>query len=362
MKAQVRKLDFTGQTIFVGIDTHKKSWSVTLQHEELMLKTFSQNPSIPDLYNHLVKNYPNAEFKCAYEAGFCGFWIQKGLTKLGVNCIVVNPADVPTTHKESEFKDDYRDSRKIAKSLRSGTLEPIYIPSDANLGARSVVRLYDDTVKHRTRSKNKIKAILNFYGVEYPQEFKTVNKHWSSSFYAWLKTVELPDENSTETFRYYIEEALRANEQVKIMTKRVRKLAKTPLYENNVKLLRTIPGVGLITAIKFLTEIEDIHRFQNIDQLCGYLGLVPKTSSSGERQRVGSMTNRGNRHVKSALIESAWMAIRYDSAMLQSYLSYIKRMKGNQAIVRVAKKLVARIMFVLKNQKPYELRTVNNLS
>jgi transposase len=89
---------------------------------------------------------------------------------------------------------------------------------------------------------------------------------------------------------------------------------------------------------------------------------VPKTSSSGERQRVGSMTNRGNRHVKSALIESAWMAIRYDSAMLQSYLSHIKRMKGNQAIVRVAKKLVARIMFVLKKQKPYELRTVNNLS
>jgi len=133
MQKQGTKINFNGQNIYVGIDTHLKSWKVALYHDEIALKTFSQDPDPKLLVNHLRKNYPNANYQCAYEAGFSGFWLQKALTKQGIKCIVVNPADVPTTDKEKKFKTDKRDCRKIARSLRNKELDAIYVPSDEGL-------------------------------------------------------------------------------------------------------------------------------------------------------------------------------------------------------------------------------------
>lgn len=358
MQTQVTKLNFEGKNIYIGLDTHKKSWKVSLYTDEIALKTFTQDPKPDLLVNYLSKNYPNATYYCAYEAGFCGFWIQKALTKKGVNCIVVNPSDIPTTHKEKEFKTDPRDCRKIARSLRGNELEPIYVPTDVGLGARNIVRLYHDTAKNLTRYKNKIKGLLNFYGIDYPVEFQQENTHWSNSFHSWLKQIEFNEENITWTFQYYVQEYLKAKEQKLLATRKVRKLSKEERYSKLVYLLRTIPGIGLITAMIILTEIENIDRFKNLDSLCGYIGIIPTTKSTGEKEKIGEMTNRGNKYIKSQIIESAWMAIRYDPALSQKYFELKCRMDGNKAIIRIAKKLVSRIMFVLVNQKPYEIRKI----
>lgn len=358
MQTQGTKLDFNSQNIYVGIDTHKKNWKVALYHDEIALKTFSQDPEPGVLANYLKKNFPNAQYHCAYEAGFCGFWIQKSLANHGINCIVVNPADVPTTNKEKTFKTDPRDCRKIARSLRSNLLEPIYIPTDEGLGSRNIVRLYSDMVKNRTRYKNKIKSLLNFYGVKYPEEFQSTNNHWSKSFYAWLEKLSLNDKHGTWVFQFYVQESIKTNQLVKEATKKVRELSKEKQYCKWVKLLRTVPGIGLITAMIILTEIEDINRFNNLDELCGYFGIVPTTNSTGDKDIVGEMTNRGNKHLKSAIIESAWMAIRHDPALLQKYSQLAIKMDSNKAIIRIAKKIIARILFVLVNEKPYEIRKV----
>jgi predicted esterase YcpF (UPF0227 family) len=87
------------------------------------------DPNPQKLMQHLKKNYPNAYYHSTYEAGFCGFWAHRALCKLGINNIVVNPADVPTTHKEKTQKRDKRDSRKLARELADGSLEAIYIPT-----------------------------------------------------------------------------------------------------------------------------------------------------------------------------------------------------------------------------------------
>ena len=91
--------------------------------------------------------------------------------------------------------------------------------------------------------------------------------------------------------------------------------------------------------MKILTEIEDIQRFRSLDQLCGYIGLVPTTKSSGEKENVGEMTNRGNKHLKTTIIECAWSSIHHDPGMSQKYFELIKRMDSNKAIVRIAKKI-----------------------
>jgi len=358
MQTQGTKLNFTGETIYVGIDTHKKDWRVALYTADIALKTFSQVAAPDKFVAHLQKNYPGANFVCAYEAGFCGFWIQKALASKGINCIVVNPADIPTTNKEREFKTDPRDCRKIAQALRNNMLTPIYIHSDNNLACRTVVRLYDDGVKNQTRFKNKIKGLINFYGIPFPERFIDSKTHWSKSFCQWLLQIELNCTENTWAFRYYVEEYLRIKEQVKQLKKKVTEISTTPAFIKQVNFLTSIPGIAELTAMKILTELGDIKRFDNLDQLCGYIGLVPTTKSSGEKEKIGEMTNRGNKRLKTAIIESAWSSIHYDPVMAHKYLQLVKRMDKNKAIVRIAKKLVARIMFVLINEQKYQV--INN--
>ena len=137
------------------------------------------------------------------------------------------------------------------------------------------------------------------------------------------------------------------------ITKQVRQLSQTETYREQVRLLRSVPGIGVLTAMTILTEIESINRFRNIDNMCGYIGLVPSTKSSGEKERTGDITPRGHNVLRTAIIESSWTAIRNDPALMKNYLTYIKRMDSNKAIIKIAKKLLSRIRFVLTNNKPY---------
>jgi len=353
MQTQGNKLNFNGQDIYVGLDTHKKTWKVALYHNDIALRTFAQDPEPEKLVRHLRKNFPGATYHCAYEASYCGFWIQKALKKSGVNCIVVNPADVPTTDKEKKFKTDKRDCGKIARSLRNGELDAIYIPSDECLEDRNLVRLNKDMVRNSTRYKNKIKAILYFYGINMPKEFKNPNTHWSINYYNWLKGIKLKTESGTSSLQFYIRESIHANMLVRETTKKLVDLSRKEKYAKKIKLLRSIPGIGLKSALTLLTELEDIRRFQTLDKLCAYVGLVPNTKSTGEKERIGEMTNRGNAHLKTIIIESAWMAVRHDPALLLQYQKYIKHMKSNNAIIRIAKKLLNRIRYVLINEIEY---------
>ena len=114
---QSNRISFKGQNIYVGIDVHLKSWSVTILSETSVLKKMSQGADPDALHRFLTSHYPEAEYYSVYEAGFCGFWIHDRLTELGVHNIVVNPADVPTMSSEKLRKTDAVDSRKLAVSL-----------------------------------------------------------------------------------------------------------------------------------------------------------------------------------------------------------------------------------------------------
>ena len=106
-----------------------------------------------------------------YEAGFCGFWIHERLTALGIDNIVVNPADVPTKSSEKLRKSDAVDSGKLARSLRANELKGIYTPDSVSLEMRSLIRLKNSITKATTRQKNRIKSQLRCLGIGIPQEF-----------------------------------------------------------------------------------------------------------------------------------------------------------------------------------------------
>jgi transposase len=138
------------------------------------------------------------------------------------------------------------------------------------------------------------------------------------------------------------------------ITKQIRNLSKSERYKTAVELLCTIPGISTLTAMIILTEIGDIHRFRTVDKLCSYIGLIPSEHSSGEKENRNYMTRRGKGILRRIIIEASWIAIRKDPGLLMNYTELTKRMKGNRAIKTISRKLIARIMFVLKNKEAYK--------
>lgn len=353
MQTQSNKIDFKGHNIYVGFDVHLKSWTVTIMTERLTHKTFTQPPQPETLAHYLRKNFPGGAYYSAYEAGFCGYWIHNKLIELGIHSIVVNPADIPTTGKEKVMKTDSRDSVKIARSLRNGDLKPIHVPTLTTLEDRGLVRMRGTLVRDLTRYKNRVKSFLYFRGIEYPDILGKSKDHWSKRFISWLEGLEFNDLTAKANLTMLLEQITSLRASLLKINKQIRDLAKTDWYREQEKLLISIPGIGLITAMIILTEIETIHRFNNNDQLCGFVGLIPSTDSSGDNDVVGDITPRGHSILRNAIIESAWVAARLDPALNKSYHEYCRRMDPNKAIIRIARKLCSRIRFVLKNNQPY---------
>ena len=348
---KISRLDFEGQQIFVGMDVHKKSWSISIFTHKFEHKTFTQPPEVGTLVNYLKRNFPGASYKSVYEAGYSGFWIHDRLQEHGVQCLVVNPADVPTKDKERRSKTDRVDCRKLARSLRSGELEGIYVPSRPRIEDRSLIRTRHGMVKKQTRCKNQIKSILQFYGIQIPEEL--VNSNWSKRFITWIEAIRMERASGNFALKVHLEELNNMRKIIADLTRSIRTLANSDEYRQNVRLLKTVPGISTLTAMTLLTELYELSRFSNLDKLCSYVGLIPDTNSSGETEQKTGITKRRNAQLRGILIESAWVAVRKDPALVMTFNTLCKKMPKTNAIVRIARKLLNRIRYVLKNQQEY---------
>ncbi|RZW38810.1 MAG: IS110 family transposase, partial [Flavobacteriaceae bacterium] len=342
----MKKISFKDKDIFVGIDVHKKSWDIKILTAHTFQKQIHKTlPSPEFVANYLNAHYPQANFKCVYEAGFCGFWIQERLSKLGLNTIIVHPGDVPTTDKEKRFKDDRIDSKKLALSLRSGQLMGIHIPSKQMQRDRSLVRQRYQYASDERRMKNRITSHLDFYGIKIEEVDK--NRYWSNSYVTKLE--RFASEHGDVVLDNYLNKLRKERDMSLYMTRELRELSKTDRYRQSFDLLRSIPGVGLLTAMVFLTEIGDITRFKKDDHFIAYIGFIPGSHSSGEREYRTRISKRGNKRVRTALILSAWMSIRNNAEMACYYENYRSSGKpANKAIVKIARKLALRMKAVLR--------------
>lgn len=356
MAKQLIKSDFNGQTIYVGIDVGKKSWFVSIYTTWFEHKTITQPPSALPLVAYLRQTFPNARYLCAYEAGYSGFWPYHDLTALGVECLVVHPTDVPTKDKERRNRNDRVDARKLARGLRNGELEGIYVPDRAAQEDRGLVRARDMLVKKQTRCKNQIRAQLSYYGITPPPEINTSS--WSGRFIGWLETTSFATASGRKTLDVLLQELRFLRQQIADLTRQIRALANEERYQCQVRLLRTIPGISTLSAMILLTELVDPARFGDLDHLASYVGLIPGSDSSGTKQVDTGLTNRRNCALRHLLIECSWMAVRKDPALMLRFDELSERMPKSKAIVCIAHKLLNRIRFVLKNQQPYVMAVI----
>jgi transposase len=257
MQSENTKDSFKDQLFYVGIDYHKNSWNVTVLGEQYEHKTMSQNPDPDLLAAYLKRNFPGGTYHAVYEAGFSGFKSCRRLNELGVNCVIIHPADVPTSQKEKLQKTDKVDSRKLARTLRSNELEAIHIP-DVELEAdRALVRQRFRMVKDVSRTKNRVKSLLFQFGISIPECFTVAQtRHWSSLYINWLKELEVNNKSLRQVLDNYIAVGEIQRKELLMINKQLRELALSEVYKNNYSLLQSIPGIGLMMAITFLVFIS----------------------------------------------------------------------------------------------------------
>lgn len=361
MKTEVKvtKKLFEGQSIYVGIDCHKKNWTVTILGERYEHKTMSQNPDPDILASYLKRNFPGAEYNAVYEAGFNGFNSCRRLRELGINCNVIHPADVPTSNKEKIQKMDPVDSRKLARSLRSKEFEPIDVPDPALEADRALVRQRFRVMKDVTRTKARVRSLLFQFNISIPDRFTNAQtRSWSKVYINWLKELPIEYPNLKLTLDNYIHIGELQRKELLLVNSQVRALSQTDAYRDNYNLLISIPGIGFLTSMTFLVQIGNIRRFKSLDDLCDYIGLVPMMQGSGDKLYIGPMINRGRKELKIMIIEAAWEAVRLDPALMAKFNELTRRMNKNKAIIRIARKLVARMRYVLMNEALYKLGVI----
>jgi transposase len=317
---------------------------------------------VPDpeaLASYLKRTFPGAQYHSVYEAGYFGFGAHEALVKLGIDNMVVNPADVPTSDKERHTKNDPVDATKLARSLANGELRAIYVPERVALEDRALVRMRFTFVRKQTRCKNQIKAKLAFFNFPMPPE-DIVERYWSGKYVRWLENLSFEYETGKQAFHALLGELHSLRSTITELTRQIRHLAQEERYRDRVKLLVTVPGISVMAALLFLTEIVTLDRFKNLDRLASFVGLVPGEHSTGESEIDTGLTPRRNPALRYILIECAWIAVRQDPALLQAFNEYCLRMPKNVAIVHIARKLLSRMRFVLKNNQPYVTGVVSS--
>lgn len=344
-----KNLNLDNEEIYVGVDIHKKMWYVTVRTEEIELFKGAIEGKWESLKNILEK-YKGKKTAVVYEAGYFGYWLYDSIVKWGGECIVTPPSLIPQ-EAGNRVKTDKIDSRKLAYYLAKGMLKRIHVPSPEERGHRQVTRRRRQLVGDRVRVQNRIKAELQFFGIEIVKP----SGPWTKIYLSNLKRVNLCNKWGQESYNRLIEEYEFLSSQIDKQTALLKELSQTQLYKERVQILCSIPGIGILTAMEILVELQDVSRFRSSAQLAAYIGLTPSQHSSSDKVRMGRITGVGKNSLRGMLVEAAWILINKDEVMNKKYQRIKLRSGGKRAIVAVARSLVIRARRLLLDEKPYEL-------
>lgn len=343
--------DFSNQDFYIGIDVHKKSWAVAVRSLGLQVAHLTQPPCPDTLVAYLKRKYPGGNYFSVYEAGFSGTTAHYQLCSLGVQNIIINPADIPATDKQKKTKTDLHDSRALAEYLEKHSLKGITVLPLEQQELRALFRLRISKSRDLTRAINKLKGFLFYFGFTLPLSWER-HSYLSKKALNWLNNLELTTTAGTLVLKEYISDILHRRERLLFVTQQLRNLVQTR-YCSQYESLISIPGIGMKTAIALLAEIGNFERFNDPDQFCSFLGLVPWEHSSGDNLRTKGLQPRCNRYLRPFIIEASWAAIRKAPELLLYYRKHAAQ-DSKHAIVKVARKLALIARGVVLRQSQYD--------
>jgi transposase len=290
------------------LDVHKETIAVAYISEErgaevVALGTIgTRQCDIDKLIRKLQSKGKTLHF--VYEAGPCGYWLYRDLTKKNCLCWVVAPSCIPKKASD-RVKTDRRDAVQLARLLRSGDLTPVYIPSVEDEAIRDVVRAREDVLKDLKAAKVRLKAFLLRQDIRYEGR-----ANWTAAHLRGLANVVCPTPAQQIVFQEYVRAVSEHTERLPRWEAELPPLVQTWRWAPVGAAIQALRGVQFLAAVTLIAELGELTRFETPRQLMSYLGLVPSAHSSGERRRQGSITKTGNSHARRVLVEGAW-AYRY---------------------------------------------------
>lgn len=345
------------QEIFVGLEDSKKTWKVCIRSGGLIVHETSMPAGYEGLKNYFINRFPDCKITVIYEAGFRGFNLHDQLKADGWECIVTPPHTV-TEEKCQRQKNDRVDSRRLVKNLENGDYGKCNVPDRELREDRQISRVYEQIKRDITRTCNRIRRALEFHGLD--DNFKP--GPWNQSDYKLLrkKLNEIGISKALQiSFDLLLNELEYLWELKKNIIKELIELTKKERYKENTKLIKSVPGIGILTAIRLILEWGNLDRFKRKEEFSKFTGLIPGEYSSGENERRGHITKQGSRSVRGWLIENSWRAIRKDPVLLDKFNRVVSHSGSRKkAIVAVAHKLALRIRAVVLSRELYVIGVV----
>ena len=329
---------------YTGIDLHKKTSFITTIDAHGKIVTRANVDNSEDAILAYFANLGD-ETKIVIESMGSWFWLYDLLSGNRFDVVISNPAKTKAI-ASAKIKNDKVDSHMLAQLLRADLISTVYVSSLEARKLKELLRHRSRLVRDATRMKNRIHMLLMKNNFQSP-----FSDLFGVKGLMYLEEIELPDYHRQQVETYLLLYQ-RLQEQIEPLTKRVQSLAK----QNHIaQLLMTIPGIGPITAMFIVAEVDDISRFASYRHLASYAGLVPSLDASAGKQRKGRITKQGSVYLRTALVEAAQAAARMNNCRLNIFFRRRIVKSGYQkAIVATAHKMLQYAFFVMRNQTPYK--------
>jgi len=307
----------------------------------------------------LLKNYA-PDLVVIESCGLAG-WVHDVCTAEGYEVLVCNPNQEAWKWKHIKRKTDRDDALKLAKLAALGQLVPVYIPCRQQREYRRLVKYRKVVLGRIIRVQNNIRSIFAQRGMEMTRG----QQAWALARYDSIAQHRKPlaECGLDDLWRGELDLELSQLEHLRQRQHEIhQRLKALAVADQRVQLLQTIPGVGRKTAEVVVAYLDDPHRFQNARQVSSYAGMVPRRYQSGEMDRQGKIHKRGPRLLRTALVEAAWMMLRYNPWAREIYQRICggQKTRKKKAIVAVARKLLVRCWVMLLRKEPWNKEIMVN--
>lgn len=289
-------------TTYVGIDAHKKDLVVAMligsEPKSVTWQLANEPNAVRRLLRKLEREAPGP-VRVFYEAGPCGYALQRQRTTSRVSCDVVAPALIPRKPGE-RVKTNRRDARKLVELGRAGVLTTVRPPTPEEEAVRDLCRARDDAREDLQRCRHRLGKLLLRRGLHYP------GRNWTRGHRQWIDSLEWTHASERAVVDDYLLAIDQTAARLRELDARLAEVAEREPYKTPVGWLRCFRGIDTLSAMLIVAELHDFRRFASPRALMAFLGLVPGEDSSGEKHRRGRITRTGNALVRRVLVETAW--------------------------------------------------------
>lgn len=332
----MKKRNTKALTTWVGIDLHALKMTVAFWREgegEPFLQ-FEQETNRRGMGRLAAKlGALPGRVRCVYEAGPCGYTLQRFLQSKGIECEVAAPSLIPRRPGD-KVKTDKRDAIKLAGLYRADQLTMVHIPDEEQEQLRDLTRAREAADKDLLRARHRLKKFLLRRGHYYHAGNAWTQRHW-----AWIRAIGFEEYYDQQIFEQYIRAVQERMACKATLTQLVAEAAKEPQHQAAIETYSLLRGMQTVTALTIKAEGGDLKGYHSAPAFMKSLGAIPSEYSSGPKRRQGSITKAGNAHLRRVLVEAAWHYTRRSTGGRVE-----RRRQGKDPVqVAIARKADARV-------------------